>query len=80
MGALAAVHEAGLGVPEDVSVVGYDDSRLIAFTDPPLTTVRTPRAHIGQAAAEMLLGLMRGEEPPEPQLDLGFDILQRQST
>jgi LacI family gluconate utilization system Gnt-I transcriptional repressor len=42
--------------------------------------VRTPRARIGQAAAEMLLTLMRGEEPEVAQLDLGFEIVQRQSS
>ncbi|MFN7569853.1 MAG: substrate-binding domain-containing protein, partial [Betaproteobacteria bacterium] len=46
---------------------------------PPLTTVRTPRSEIGAAAADMLLALMRGEPVPQPQLDLGFNLVVRQS-
>jgi LacI family transcriptional regulator len=58
-GALRAVHEAGLRVPEDLSLVGYDDIPLAAFAHPPLTTVRTdPIAH-GREAMQMLGALMR---------------------
>ena len=47
---------------------------------PPLSTVRTPRAAIGQAAAQMLLSLMRGEEPAAPVVDLGYELVVRGST
>ncbi|ROZ61401.1 substrate-binding domain-containing protein, partial [Ramlibacter sp. WS9] len=47
---------------------------------PPLTTVRTPRAEIGTAAAGMLLTLMRGETPPASCIDLGYEVVVRQST
>jgi LacI family transcriptional regulator, gluconate utilization system Gnt-I transcriptional repressor len=47
---------------------------------PPLTTVRTPRAQIGIAAAEMLLALMRGKVPPSDCVDLGYELVVRQST
>ena len=46
---------------------------------PPLTTVKTPRAQVGEAAAQMLLQLIRGETPEVAQLDLGFEIISRQS-
>ena len=49
-------------MPEDVSVVGFDDLRLSAFTSPPLTTVRQPAFEIAQRATEILIGLTRGEE------------------
>jgi DNA-binding LacI/PurR family transcriptional regulator len=58
MMALGAIREArrrGLQVPDDVSVVGFDDSPLIAFTDPPLTTVRKPVQAMGQASVRALL-------------------------
>ena len=42
LGAIRAVRDLGLDVPGDVSVVGYDDTELMRFTDPPLTTVRQP--------------------------------------
>ena len=47
---------------------------------PPLTTVRTPRGEIGAAAARMLLTLMRGEEPPSPWIDVGYEVVVRDST
>ena len=50
LGAIRAARQQGLRVPQDVSVVGFDDSPLIAFTDPPLTTIRQPVQAMGQAA------------------------------
>jgi LacI family gluconate utilization system Gnt-I transcriptional repressor len=79
-GALMAALRLGIDVPEQVAIAGFNDLTGSDQMLPPLTTVRTPRAQIGHAAAEMLLCLMRGETPPEAQLDLGFDILQRQSS
>ena len=70
----------GVLVPSQVAIAGFNDLTGSDQMLPPLTTVRTPRAPIGQAAAEMLLCLMRGEAPSCPQLDLGFEIVQRQST
>ncbi|MFJ3931127.1 MULTISPECIES: LacI family DNA-binding transcriptional regulator [unclassified Streptomyces] len=55
LGAIRAARQRGLRVPGDVSVVGFDDSPLIAFTDPPLTTVRKPVPAMGQAAVRALL-------------------------
>ena len=55
IGAMGAIAEAGLMVPEDISVVGFDDIQLSAFTMPPLTTVRLPRAEIANAAFRALL-------------------------
>ncbi len=78
-GALMAALRMGVSVPQQVAVAGFNDLTGSDQMLPTLTTVRTPRARIGQAAAEMLLSLMRGEEPEAPQLDLGFEIVQRQS-
>ncbi len=55
LGAIRAARQRGLEVPDDISVVGFDDSPLIAFTDPPLTTVRKPVPAMGQAAVRTLL-------------------------
>jgi LacI family transcriptional regulator len=63
IGAMGAIAEAGLRVPQDISVVGYDDIQLSAFTMPPLTTVRLPRAKIATAAFQALLDVRRGEAP-----------------
>ena len=79
-GALMAALRRGIAVPSQVAIAGFNDLTGSDQMLPPLTTVRTPRAQIGEAAAQMLLSLMRGEEPLTPQIDLGFDILQRQSS
>ena len=60
LGAIRAARRAGLSVPADLSVVGYDDSAFMSCTDPPLTTVRQPIEAIGRAAVEMLAGPDRG--------------------
>ncbi len=70
----------GVSVPAQVAITGFNDLTGSDQMLPPLTTVRTPRAQIGEAAAQMLLSLMRGEEPSVAQRDLGFEIVQRQSS
>jgi len=55
LGAIRAVRRAGLSVPGDVSVVGYDDSAFMSCTDPPLTTVRQPIESMGKAAVALLV-------------------------
>ena len=60
LGAIRAVRRAGLLVPGDVSVVGYDDSWLLNCTDPPLTTVRQPIESMGKAAVALLVNQMEG--------------------
>ena len=70
IGAMGAIAEAGLCIPEDISVVGYDDIQLSAYTMPPLTTVSLPRTEIANAAFRALLNAqqagakktMQGEE------------------
>jgi DNA-binding LacI/PurR family transcriptional regulator len=49
-------------VPDDVSVVGFDDVRIAAFINPPLTTVHQPAAEIAQRATELLIALIHGRE------------------
>jgi DNA-binding LacI/PurR family transcriptional regulator len=60
LGAIRAVRRLGLRVPEDVSVVGFDDSAIMTCTDPPLTTVRQPIEAMGQAAVDLLVSQMTG--------------------
>ncbi|MGP6176401.1 LacI family DNA-binding transcriptional regulator [Microbacterium sp. A196] len=62
-GAIAALRGAGLRVPEDVAVVGFDDSPVALSADPPLTTVRQPMYAMGEKMAAVLLSRLRGEEP-----------------
>ena len=79
-GALLAALRLGISVPAQVAIAGFNDLTGSDQMLPTLTSVRTPRAQIGEAAARMLLGLMHGETPLNPQLDLGFEIIERHST
>jgi LacI family transcriptional regulator len=60
IGVYEALHEAGLCIPTDVRVVGFDDSRMAPFLTPPLTTVRAPTENVGRLAAQHLFTLLDG--------------------
>jgi DNA-binding LacI/PurR family transcriptional regulator len=62
LGAMGAIHAAGLGIPDDVALVGFDDILLAAHAHPPLTTVRVPAYGLGWTSAEVLIALIEGEE------------------
>ena len=64
-GALRAARASGLRVPEDISIVGFDDIELASAVDPPLTTVRVPHRRMGHAAARNLLAMVRSGAPGE---------------
>ncbi|GAA2312755.1 LacI family transcriptional regulator [Streptomyces kunmingensis] len=80
LGAIRAVRERGLDVPTDVSVVGFDDSPLIAFTDPPLTTIRKPVHAMGQAAVHTLLEEVGGTPAPHSEFVFMPELVVRGST
>ncbi|NCT90171.1 LacI family transcriptional regulator [Cellulomonas sp. APG4] len=80
LGAIRAARSRGLRVPEDVSVVGFDDSPLIAFTDPPLTTVRQPVAPMGRAAVSALVQEISGAKVPRTELLFHPELIVRGST
>jgi len=65
-GALQALAAAGIAVPGDVRVIGFDDAPLAAAATPPLTTVRQPVVEMGRELARMLLSVVDGGSPPEP--------------
>jgi len=67
IGAIRAMQEEGLRVPQDISVVGFDDIQWAAFNTPSLTTVRQPLGKMGEIAAETVIGMIEkdGEHPPE---------------
>jgi LacI family gluconate utilization system Gnt-I transcriptional repressor len=78
-GALLTALRRGIRVPEQVAIVGFNDLTGSDQTLPALTTVRTPRARIGEVAAQMLLGLIKGQTPEQTQIDLGFALIERGS-
>ena len=67
-------------VPRRVAIAGFNDLNGSDLVIPSLTTVRTPRAQIGEAAVAMLLQLIGGDPVPKPSLDLGFTVVVREST
>jgi LacI family transcriptional regulator len=70
-GAISAFKEAGLRVPQDVSVVGYDDIPEAEFSDPPLTTIRQPMQEVGKAATRLLIKMI--EDPTSTPQQILFD-------
>jgi len=79
-GAMSALREAGLRVPEDVAVVGFDDIPLAAHTDPPLTTVHQPMRLMGETAARLLLSHLDGSPLPLPPTIIPTTLIVRGST
>ena len=80
LGAIRAAHARGLRVPEDVSVVGFDDSPLMAFTEPPLTTVRQPVLAMGQAAVDALVAEIHGTPVSHAEMLFQPELVVRDST
>lgn len=78
IGVLTALKEASILVPEQVSVVGFDDQRLTPFINPPLTTVHAPTDLVGSTAAQQLLKLIR-HESVEPEILLPTELILRHS-
>lgn len=79
-GCMRAMIELGIRVPEDVSIVGFDNVEISQITCPPLTTVDQPKYETGKASIEMLLGMMAegGVHEPEHRI-LGVRLIERQS-
>jgi LacI family transcriptional regulator len=79
-GALKALGEAGLRVPEDVAVIGFDDIPLAQHTNPPLSTVRQPMRGMGEAAARLLIAYFEGSALPEEPYIVPTELVVRGST
>lgn len=77
-GLLAGCHRRGLSVPENLSIIGFDDIDMAAYTVPPLTTIRQPRFELGQRAMHMMLALLDGQKP-ENQI-IHAELVVRQTT
>jgi DNA-binding LacI/PurR family transcriptional regulator len=80
LGAIRAARRAGLNVPTDVSVVGYDDSAFMNYTDPPLTTLRQPIEAMAKAAVTLLVNQMGGNFPMPKELLHEPELVVRSST
>jgi DNA-binding LacI/PurR family transcriptional regulator len=80
LGAIRAVRRAGLTVPGDVSVVGFDDSALMSCTDPPLTTVRQPIDAMGRLVIELLVSQIGGSAVAHEEMLFEPELVVRSST
>jgi len=80
VGLVLACHRAGVRVPDDLAIAGVGDSDLAAMVTPAVTTVRIPRYELGQTAGAMLLERLAGTRPAQSVVDLGFQLIVRQST
>jgi LacI family xylobiose transport system transcriptional regulator len=67
-------------IPDELSVVGYDDLPAAAWAGPPLTTIRQPLVEMAEAAARLVVSLSRGERPATLRIDLATTLVVRQST
>jgi LacI family gluconate utilization system Gnt-I transcriptional repressor len=70
----------GVPVPERMAIVGFHDVAGTAWTTPPLSTIATPRYQIGVSAAGLLMRHLAGEPVAERHVDLGFKLVQRETS
>jgi len=80
MGAIQAIKRAGLRIPQDIAVVGFDDIALAGFYDPTLTTIRLPAHGLGWAAGERLIRVIQGETLDQSGVLLGTELVVRASS
>jgi LacI family transcriptional regulator len=80
LGALRELHTAGLRVPEDISIVGFDDIAFAALAHPPLTTVCLPRAELGRHAVEALMASIEHPEQQGIEIEIPTYLVVREST
>jgi LacI family transcriptional regulator len=80
IGALRAITRVGLRVPEDISVVGFDDIELSQFTQPPLTTIRLSRDELGRRAFDLLYETVQGHQQSGQEIRVSTTLVLREST
>jgi DNA-binding LacI/PurR family transcriptional regulator len=80
LGVYQAARDAHLRIPEQLSVVGFDDLPVASWVSPPLTTVRQPLAEMASSATRLVIELARGETPQQTRIELSTDIVVRGST
>ena len=80
VGGLRAIAEAGLAIPDDIAVVGFDDAIWATALRPPLTVVAQPTYEIGQTAAKLLLRRVNGESRPPRRVVLEAELIVRASS
>lgn len=79
MGAKSALRDAGLRIPDEISIVGFDDIPWAKYSDPPLTTIRLPAQELASEACLMLLDLMQGSKLDQKHMVLDTELIVRKS-
>lgn len=80
LGALLECLRQNLKVPDDIAVSGFDDARIASIMNPALTTIGIPREAIGTKIADVLMDMIRGRTPEQKVFDMGFTLIERDST
>ena len=80
IGAIKGLKQQHIQVPQDISVIGFDNLDVSNYCDPPLTTVSQPAVEIGEKAAELLFQLIHGEQPTQTEYIMPYEFVVRQST
>ena len=80
LGVLFECQRRHIAVPEQMAIVGFNDLEFMASSVPTLTSVRTNRYEMGRTAATMVIETLEGRRPAEPVVDLGFSVMERQSS
>ncbi|MNH23574.1 HTH-type transcriptional repressor PurR [compost metagenome] len=79
IGAICAAWEAGVKVPDDISMIGYDDVEMARFSSPPLTTIRHPKAELGLLAVQQLVSRIRNKELEVESMTVQPELIVRRS-
>ncbi|WGM20512.1 LacI family DNA-binding transcriptional regulator [Paenarthrobacter sp. OM7] len=80
IGALHALHESGISVPEQISVISYDDLPLADYLQPPLTTIAMPLVELGRTAVDVLCNVLNGDTPTDLTIPSDPQVVSRRST
>ena len=80
LGVYQVARELRLHIPEDLSVVGFDDLPVARWVGPPLTTIRQPLVEMAETAAELVLAIARGERTQQARVELSTELVIREST
>jgi LacI family transcriptional regulator len=80
LGAIEGARQLGLGIPQDISIIGFDDMQIASFISPSLTTIRQPTYEMGQQGAEALIDIIEGRAGKPVHKLLDISLIEREST
>lgn len=80
IGAMNALSEAKIRIPQDISIIGFDDITYAKLVSPKLTTIRQPLEEIGKQSMRLLFELLQDKQPTQKKIELDFELVHRQST